>query len=145
MAVARASRNWSWRPLVAVAAAVVVVGLAVPAIRSIDLGDDAGDSAATSAAAADEPAADSAEPADFAAQGEDEAADDVLEAQPAADTATAAVEADMADEPAAEPAEEQAAPAQDEFCKRNCGKLCRAQGLNLASSSFNRSCRCSCF
>jgi len=41
--------------------------------------------------------------------------------------------------------QDQAAPAQDEFCKRNCGKLCRAQGLNLASSSFNRSCRCSCF
>lgn len=40
---------------------------------------------------------------------------------------------------------EQASKAQDQFCKDHCGNVCRSQGLNLATSSFNQSCRCSCF
>lgn len=41
--------------------------------------------------------------------------------------------------------QEQADNSQDQFCKQHCGKVCRAQGLNLASSTFNESCKCSCF
>lgn len=108
MTVARARRTWSRRPLVAVAAAVAVIGLAVPVIRNLDLGGDAGDTAAPTVEAA------AADPADepAAARSEDDAADggDALEAAPMASDAAGAVgDADMADEPAEEAAEAAAA------------------------------------
>ena len=117
MAMARDSRNWSWRPLVAVAAAVAVIGLAVPVIRSIDLGGDAGDSAATVAdEPADEPAADeAAAPTEFSASGADDASDTAVE-ETAADGEAVDDDADMAAEsaePTEEPADEPAADSID--------------------------------
>lgn len=115
MTVARSQRARIWRPLAAVAAAVTVIGLAVPALRNINLGSDAGDTAASTAdSAADEPAAEPADEAaaemmapsvDAATAGGDDAA--TAQMPLAADGAVA--EADMsADEPAEESVEQAA-------------------------------------
>jgi hypothetical protein len=106
LSLARRPRAWTRKPLLAVAAAAAVVALAVPVLRSIDLGGDAGDDVAaddsaaeatTMSAAADEAGADGA-----ARDGE---ADAAIAPDAAADMPA---EEESASEPTEEPAEEPA-------------------------------------
>jgi len=103
--------QWNWRPIAVVAAAVVAIAIAVPVVRSADLGGDAADTAGEGAIA-DEPASEEATEAaafeapttaetfsapdqselDTVAPDEPASADDSVDADAVADESMAAAE-----------------------------------------------------